>query len=632
MGTFKAFLKALLQKNMATKNLKKRNSGKPRHRQAKSSSTSLQQQALTKTQKASATWFGHLLPAEHPGPFSPLIITLLLGLLVVLSYLPALQAGFVWDDAILARAEPLHSLSGLWQIWFEPGSLQKVEGHYWPALYTTFWLEYQLWGLAPLGYHIVNLMLHLLATLLLWRLLLRLAVPGAWMVAMIFAVHPLHVESVAWVIGRKDVLAAVFSMASALAYLRFVADKRFRDYGWTLGFLVLGMLSKSVTVALPLTFLIWHWCQQGRVTQGDLMKVLPLLLVVGSMAFADWSYYKGLEVLFFDYSLVERALIAAQALWFYLGKLLWPIDLAVIYPIWDINVADPLGWVYLLAAVLVAVLLWHFRHRIGRYPLAGALFFVITLSPVLGFIDYGFMQFSLVADRYQYLAGVGVMATLVGAATHWLGKLSDNLLDNQSNTWRRRAPILMVIPLIILATLTWQQASIYRNLGTFYEHIIALNPQARHAHYNLGNYLKDEGRTEEALAAYRIALEKDPDFANVLVNIGVIFYNQNQHEQAEKYYRLALEKDPLSVRTRANLAHMLVSQGRYEEASKLYRSIIKTDAKHAAAYHGLGIIYANTNKLEEALDNFNYALLLDPSKKKVRDNRAKVLKIIQEQQ
>ena len=402
-----------LKKIMANKNTK-RNKGKAPRQQTKLREASPSKEALTKCEQT--THPSMACPAQH-APFSPTIIALLLCLLVALSFLPALQAGFVWDDSILTEAKPLHSLSGLWQIWFEPRSLRNVEGHYWPVLYTSFWLEYQLWELNPIGYHIVNLLLHLITTLLLWRLLLRIGVPGAWAVAMIFAVHPVHVESVVWVIGRKDVLAALFAIASALAYLRSVGNHHFRQYSWALLLFVLGMLSKTVTVTLPLAFLIWHWWQWGRLRRDDMIMVLPFLLVAVGIAFADWSYYRGNEIIAFDYSWMERALIAARALWFYVGKLLLPIELAVIYPIWEVNATDLFGWGCLLAAVLVAVLLWYFRHRIGRAPLAGALFFVVTLSPVLGFVDYGFMQFSLVADRYQYLAGIGVIATLVGALT-----------------------------------------------------------------------------------------------------------------------------------------------------------------------------------------------------------------------
>ena len=344
-----------------------------------------------------------------------------LVLMAVVSYFPATQAGFVWDDeGYSPPPSRCGSASGLARIWFSPTAVPS-EGHYWPLVYTTFWLEHKLWGFAPAGYHLVNLLLHLVNTLLLWRILLRLPVPGAWLVAAVFAVHPLHVETVAWVIERKDLLAALFYLAAFSAYMRFSAAPRRRPYLAALGLYAAGLLCKSIVVTLPAALLILAWWLRGRVTREDLLRLLPFFLAGAGIVFADWLYYSAREPYSFDYSLPERALIAARALWFYAGKLLWPAGLAVIYPHWDLSGA--LAWSWLAAAAAAAALLHFARRRTGRGPAAGVLFFAVTLSPVLGFVDYGYMQFSFVADRFQYLAGIGVMAVVVGAAVHWAGGL-----------------------------------------------------------------------------------------------------------------------------------------------------------------------------------------------------------------
>ena len=348
---------------------------------------------------------------------------LTLGLLVVVPYLPAmLWGGFVWDDRILTNAEPIQEVSGLWQIWFSPSAIGE-EGHYWPLVYTTFWLEHKLWGFDPTGYHVVNVLLHLANALLLWHLLRRLAMPGAWVAAAVFAVHPLHVESVAWVIERKDVLSGLFYLAAVLAWMRFVEQPRPRRYAWPLALYVAALLSKSIAVTLPAAFLIWHWWKQGRVTSTDLLRLVPLGVVGLVITVGDLSFYRSIEVVSLGYSLTERMLIAAHALWFYTGKLLWPSELAVIYPLGDIRVTDPLTWGYLVAAVALVVAFWLFRKQLGRGPLAGALFFAVTLSPVLGFIDYGYMQYAFVADRFQYLAGIGVMAVVIGMTAYGVRRL-----------------------------------------------------------------------------------------------------------------------------------------------------------------------------------------------------------------
>ena len=325
---------------------------------------------------------------------------------MIVSYLPAmLWGGFVWDDRIFTDAEPIQEVSGLWQIWFSPSAIEE-EGHYWPLVYTTFWVEHKLWGFDPTGYHVVNVLLHLANTLLLWYLMSRLTVPGAWVVAAVFAVHPLHVESVAWVMERKDVLSGLFYLATVLAWMRFVEQPNSKRYMCSLALYAAALLSKSIAITLPVALLIWHWWKQDRVIWTDLLRLVPFFVIGLVITVGDLSFYQSVEPLSLGYSLTERMLIAARALWFYAVKLLWPTNLAVIYPLWDIRVADPLAWGYLVAATALVVALWHFRQRVGRGPLAGALFFAITLSPVLGFADYGYMQYAFVADRFQYLAGI----------------------------------------------------------------------------------------------------------------------------------------------------------------------------------------------------------------------------------
>ena len=384
-----------------------------------------------------------------------------------------LWGGFVWDDYVCITVASVRDVSGLWQIWFSPSALEG-ESHYWPLVYTTFWLEHKLWGFDPTGYHIVNVLLHLANTLLVWHLLRRLAVPGAWMVAAVFAVHPLHVESVAWIIERKDVLSGLFYLAAALAWMRFVEQPSSRRYACSLVLYAAAMLSKSIAITLPVALLILHWWKRGRVTSTDLLRLVPFFVVGLVITVGDLSFYWSETATSFDYSFTERALIAARALWFYAGKLLWPADLAVIYPLWDIRVADSLAWGPLVAAVALVVVLWHFRRQLGRGPLAGALFFAVTLSPTLGFVDYTYMQYAFVADRFQYLAGIGVIAIVISAVTYGVRHLS--------GLQQKGALGIAAVALVVLGMLTWRQASIYRDDETFHRHIIALNPLARTRH------------------------------------------------------------------------------------------------------------------------------------------------------
>ena len=544
-------------------------------------------------------------PAAHKFTRQNILSILALGLLVIVSYLPAmLWGGFVWDDRILTDAEPVQEISGLWQIWFAPSAIAE-EAHYWPLVYTTFWLEHKLWGFDPTGYHVVNVLLHLANALLLWHLLRRLAVPGAWVVAAVFAVHPSHVESVAWVIERKDVLSGLFYLAAVLAWLRFVEQPSRGRYVWSLALYAAGMLSKSIVVTLPVALLIWHWWKQGRVTSAALLRLVPFFVVGLVITIGDLSFYQSVESLSLGYSFIERTLIAARALWFYAGKLLWPSELAVIYPRWDIRVADPLAWGYLIAAVALSLALWHFRPQLGRGPLAGALFFAVTLSPVLGFVDYGYMQYAFVADRFQYLAGIGIMAVAIGAAAHGVGRRSD--------LWHKGALGVAAVALVVLGLLTWRQTSIYRDDETLNRHIIALNPQARDAHLNLSKALYKQARYEEALEAARVAIAKRPDFSRAYATLGEALNALGRPKEAETHLRRAIALNPQEQNAQLNLGAALYKQGRYEPALEATRVALAQHPNYALAHHNLGLILKELGRFEEAEQHLRRAVALDPS-------------------
>ena len=523
--------------------------------------------------------------------------------LAIVSYIPAISGGFVWDDVIFTEEPIIREASGLWRIWFSPSDIDR-EGHYWPIVYTSFWLDHKLWDLSPIGCHAVNVLLHLVNCLLLWRLMLRLAVPGAWFIAAVFAVHPLHVESVAWVIERKDLLSALFYLSAALTWIRFTATPRLPTYLLALALFVAGLLSKSIVVTLPVALLIWHWWKRGRVTSADLLRLLPLFVIALCITAADLAFYRGKDPLTFDLSLIERVLIAARALWFYAGKLVWPVDLPVIYPRWEMDASHPLEWGYLAAAVALVALLWFVRKWVGTAPLVGASYFALTLSPVLGFVDFSYMEFSFVADRYQYLAGIGLTAVLVGAAA-----LQASKLQGKS---RMVAQGIAGAVLILLAAKTWMQAGIYKNQVTFFSHVVARNPQAKDAYFNLGNALLREGRPEDSLAASRIAVEQRPDSAKAYSNLSVALQKLGRLEEAQAQLARARELDPGEKSALHNTAELLRKQGRYEEALQWYREALAIDPDYALAHAGMGDTLVRSGRFDEALEAMSMALSLNP--------------------
>ena len=567
----------------------------------------------------------------------PLLGLLALVAMVLASYLPAMLWGdFVWDDLTHVPGEPaLRDFAGLKRFWFAPYEVQ--EPHYRPLTYTTFWLEHKLWGFAPNGYHVVNVLLHAANSVLLWRILLALGVPGAWLVAAVFAVHPLHVESVAWVIERKDVLSGLFYLACVATWLRFQAAsetptarsdrRRWRYYGLALTLLAAGMLAKNMVVTLPAGLLVLQWWRSGRVTWTDMALLAPFFAIALSIVTLDMLLVTSKTPASFDYSFVERLLTAASAVWFYVGKLAWPADLAVIYSHWESKTGDPVAWLLLALGLALAAILWRLRNRLGRGPLAGALFFVVTLSPTLGFIDHTYMLFSIVADRYQYLAGIGVMAVAVGSAVYGARRLPDR--------WRRSAAGASVVLLGVLGALTWRQASIYSDEVTFFQHIVERNPKAVGAHLNLSKALTAQNRLQEAAAAGRIAVTQMPDSqvgavdhrVGALVNLSVALGKLERFDEAEGLLRQALEIAPeeLASEPLENLAVLLSRRNEMDEAEEVLRRALEIAPDDLSVLRNLAKLHQAKEQPEAALRAYDRLVELRGGDVAVHTERGQLL-------
>ena len=584
---------------MVKKSRKRRQRGVPRHRRAAQPPGRGRQEAEARPAPAAR--------AVDAGRVHALGALVLLALVVV-SYLPAmLWGGFVWDDIASILKEPaLRDGAGLARIWFAPTEVS--EPHYRPLTYTTFWLEHKLWGYAPNGYHVVNVLLHAGSVLVLWRILARLTVPGAWLIAAVFAVHPLHVESVAWVIERKDALSGLFYLACVLVWLPFLeapaggARRRgdLRRYGLALVLFAAGLLAKNMVVTLPAALVVLHWWRRGRVTRGDALRLVPLFLLAFAFIALDMALVTTATPAAFGYSVIERLLIAARAIWFYVGKLAWPADLAVIYPRWEVAVGDVAGWLALAAAVGAAAGLWLLRGRIGRGPLAGALFFAVTLSPTLGFIDHTYMLFAFVADRYQYLAGIGVMAVFIGAAAALVAPLPPR--------WRLGAHAVSAVVLLLLGALTWRQAAIYRDQATFFTNVIARNPEAVGAHLNLAQALIDENRLIEAVEAGRVAVAQRPDSYDAHINLAVALAGLQRFTEAEQHLRRAVEIAPAESGPHANLAVLLSRRNDYDGAERHLRRALELAPRDLGVLRNLAKLLAMRDQPEEALGLYDRVL------------------------
>jgi tetratricopeptide (TPR) repeat protein len=550
--------------------------------------------------------------------------TLLIAVLIVcctfLAYLPALDGGLLWDDAAHVTKPELRSLDGLWRIWSDLGATQQ----YYPLLHSAFWMEYKLWGDATLGYHLANLLLHAAAAILVMLIMRRLGLPGAWLGALIFALHPVCVESVAWIAEQKNTLSTVFYLSAALLYLHFDQTRRRSQYFLALALFVMALASKTVTDTLPAALLVVFWWRRGRL--GWKRDVLPLLpwLALGAAAglFTAWVERKYVlaEGPDFALTLVERFLVAGRAVWFYLGKLVWPANLVFFYPRWHVDSAQ--WWQYLFplsALAALAGLCLLARQRRG--PLAGALIFVGTLFPALGFFNVYPFIYSYVADHFQYTASLGI---IVPAAS--------GLASAVTAGTRRWAVAAACVGLATLGALTWQQCGMYSDMETLFQETIARNPTSWVAQYNLGVLIANApGRREEAIQHYREAVRLKPDYAMAHYNLAhELAKTPERVPEAMAEYRAVLRIDPASADAHNGLGLALVGiPGRLPEAIEEYQAALRIDPAFAEAHNNLGIALVNTpGRVLEAIPHFQAALRVKPDVAEIHNNLGGALSLV----
>jgi len=535
-----------------------------------------------------------------------------LVLLVVIFYLPATRCGYIWDDDTYVRDNPvLRSVSGLGKIWFD----LTASPQYYPLVYSSYWLEFRLWGAAPRGYHVVNILLHAGVAVLLWRVLRYVRVPGAWAAAALFALHPVHVESVTWITERKNVLSGVLYLGAALAYLHYalpgegrVARGRGRWlYALALVLFIGALLSKTVTCTLPAVLVLVLWWRRGRLRWRDWLALAPFFVLgIAAGLLTRWveKYYTGAAGAEWTFSFVERCLIAGRALWFYAGKLLWPHPLIFIYPRWAIDAGAWVQYVFPIAAVAVLVALWLLRGRVGRGPLVGALCFAGTLFPALGFFDVYFMRYSFVADHWQYLASAALLAVFAGAGA--------TLAARCGARGRAVAGGVLAVALLVLGGLTSRQSWAYTDLEGLWRDTLRKNPDAWMAHNNLGSVLQRSGRLDEARAAYTRALELNPHFAQAHANLGALARLKGQLDEARQHYEEALRIDPQYPTAHYNLGNLYKDQGRYAEAQEAYRRALVAAPADAQAHVNLGWVLMTLNDNDAAAEHFRAALRIQP--------------------
>jgi tetratricopeptide (TPR) repeat protein len=536
---------------------------------------------------------------------------LILILCVLLTYTPVWHAGFIWDDDAHLTANPcIVGPLGLKEIWTTSAA------NICPLTLTTFWAEHALWGLAPLPYHLANVLMHGASAVLLWRVLRSLRVQNAWLGAALWALHPVAVESVAWITEMKNTESGLFFLLSILFFVRWLRakdlDRRAGDgwnYALTLLFAALAMASKSSTVILPVVLCLCAWWTEGRWHWRNLARVVPIFLMsIAASALSIWTQGLALATITdsqFVRTWPERLAAAGDAVWFYLGKLLWPHPLITIYPGWQIDATQWVSYLPLLAVIVMLAIFWLKRQLWSGACFFAFAYFIAALLPVLGLIDNPIFRFSPVFDHLQYLGSIGPLA-LAGTG---LARFSDFIIPKKP--WLQST--LCAGLLLILGTASWQRTWAYESQETLWTDTLAGNPNSFMGHCSLGVALFEKGQVDDAVAQYEKALEINPNYVAAHYNLGNALFRKGQLDEAIAQFQKALEINPKDAEAHINLGNALLQKEQLDEAVGQFQKAVEINPNDAEARYDLGNALFQKGQLDEAVAQFQKALAIDPN-------------------
>src|SRR5437868_7206395 len=533
-----------------------------------------------------------------------LVGVLRLLLLVFLAYVRVGAAGFIWDDeSHLTRNACLVGPRGLGDIWTSASAV------YYPLVLTTFWILHHFVGLRPLPYRILNVTFPAASALVLWRVLVQLRVRGAWLSAAIWALHPVLVQSVAWITEMKNTQSALFYLLAISSFLQSRDRKQNGIFYWlTIFFFVAAITSKPSTVMLGVVLALCLWWREAGIAQRDLRLLLPFVLI--SLLASGWTIW---EQKFHSHATgaewvqtpLQRILISADAIWFYLLKLAWPHPLIFIYPRWNVDPSRWFAWIPLVALLIAATVLFVKRNTALR-PLAFAFaYFVITLFPVLDFFDVYFFRYSFVSDHFQYLASMGPLALARAGVVMAVAEVGTHRLAI-------RAPSTLAI-LLILGALTFHHSAKYHDLITLYQATLAQNPKCWMAEYNLGLALKNQGQLDEAIVHYRRAINIWPDYVEAHYNLGGAYIEKGEFDEARAEYRRAIEIRPDEADSHNNYGSALRELKQFDQAESEYKRALSLRPQYLDARLNLGSLLLQRGRTAEAIANLETARRLQPN-------------------
>jgi Tfp pilus assembly protein PilF len=536
---------------------------------------------------------------------------LLIVLMTFWVYAPAIRGEWLWDDKeLISQNEVILDPHGLWRIWSDPGSLVD----YYPVLSSVEWCEWRLFHQQTAGYHLVNIALHLLSAFLVWRLLAKFGLRLAWLGGLIFALHPVQVESVAWVAELKNTLSLPFFLLAMCAYVDFDENRKRRDYFWALGLFVVAMLCKTTVIMFPVVILLYAGWNRGRIRSADLKAsaaFFAVSLVLGwvTLWFQQHHAINGHEIEVGGFP--ARIALAGTSILFYFLNCVWPAGLLPIYPKWTINPPGAFQFLPWLALAGVSFVGWLKWATWGRHALLGLGFFVINLLPFVGWSTANFMSFSWVVDHVLYVPLIGLVGLLTAAL---------DLAYENSGAMR---PVVVAFMTAILAGLAWESheyAGKFINQHTLWTYTLEHNPEAWPAHNNLGNYLLSIGHTEEAIDHFKQALRIDPQLPSVHNNLGNAYQSQKLYPQAIEQYQIALNIDAGYEQAHQAMALALSRIGKISEALEHYRLALEINPNDTKTRMDYADLLLQSGRATEAAEQYERALRHDPHHMSYREN------------
>jgi len=581
-------------------------------------------------------------------------VFVLIGLVCV-AYVQVFNAGFIWDDESHLTQNPcIVGPLGLKEVWTSGRAI------YYPLVLTTFWTLHKFVGLSPWPYHLLNVLLHAGSAVLLWQVLRQLNVRGAWLGAALWALHPVMVQSVAWVTELKNTQSGFFYLLSVFCFLkseaaiqgRALSDSPFRQTGehrfllfaLSLSFFILATLSKPSVVMVPVVLFLCIWWRAGRPHWHDVLALAPFVLI--SALASVWTifeqkFHAGATGAEWEQTWPDRLIIAGRAIWFYLAKLIWPHPLIFIYPRWEIDSSQLTAYLPLLAALTGLLVLWLNRAKWSQAVFFAVAYYVVSLFPVLGFFNVYFFRYSFVSDHFQYLASMGPLALVGAGITILVERFYGTPLEAGSDRdvlqlsaeaaqppgALKKAPFLGICGVLVLSLvfMTWRQTAVYHNLVTLYTATLTRNPGCWMAHYNLGIALNKQGDIDGAIVHYRQALELRPSYAEAHYNLGRLLVQEGQLDEAITHYEKALEMSPSDADAHNNLGAALLASGRVDEAIAHYRKALVTQPDRADASCNLASALLSKKDLDGAIAYYSACLATLPNQPEAQYNLASAL-------